>query len=236
MPLAYAYPSDQPFGILTVWALMTTAGSSIRNIDNCKNFLAIALLTLFTLFIYSAFGLVDLRFTTLRQWSAHKLFADFIIHSHEAIGLAVALKNLFPGIERLPDAGTFAAAVRYLETNVVHFFFFMRVLHYNHISIVLFGEISRIVFQVFQRAMPFRIVRKPDHVKGNLPRYHIVIEQPAFVVLSAECYMQHNGCSRRHNANTIDAGIYQLRQAIKISNVAFRPDHAVIDLVAHLYH
>src|ERR1700753_3312520 len=56
------------------------------------------------------------------------------------------------------------------------------------------------------------------------------------IVLSTQRYVQHDRAARIYRLYSADTRIDQGRETVGMPDIPFRPDHAVIDLAAYLYH
>ncbi len=112
----------------------------------------------------------------------YKFFTQLVIQIKIAICFPILFEDLFPGVQRFPDTGSLPLSTRNRKGDVIDLPFALGVFHYDDILIVLAGQVIYIVFQVGEAAMPFRVIRQTNNVKGYLPLQHIVKKEMRFVI------------------------------------------------------
>src|SRR5262245_38075203 len=117
---------------------------------------------------------------------------EVVIKIEQIIRLAIMAKDLFPRIERFPDAGAFPEAIGDTEGDVVHLPLELRVFHHNYILLVLTGQVVDVIPKIGQAAVPPWVIGKTNDVEGYPTLQHIVQPEMRFIVLTAECDMQHD--------------------------------------------
>ena len=107
---------------------------------------------------------------------------------------------------------------------------------HDHVFIVAGGNIIQVELQLRQGAMPEGVVRDADHIEGHLPAGD-VIEPPArHVVVTALGDVQHDQRRLVAVLHRPVALFEQVSQVVEVVVIAVRPQHAGVDLVAHLHH